>query len=214
MHPATLLAALAAVYVPVLAIPGPNFLAVSRASLDSRRRHALATALGVASGSTLLAALASAGVGLLLAGGGLLPRLLALLGAGYLLLMARSLWRQARQPAAADAGAASGGAADSLFAGYRNGLLTNLSNPKALVFFSTLFVALLGPHAPPALRLLAVAAVAALSTTWHLALATLFTHPAVRRAYGRARPLLLGCSALLIAGFGLRLLWQTRSGLL
>ena len=59
MHPATLLAALAAVYVPVLAIPGPNFLAVSRASLDSRRRHALATALGVASGSTLLAALVS-----------------------------------------------------------------------------------------------------------------------------------------------------------
>ena len=199
----TPLAALAAVYLPVLASPGPNFLAVTRASLDLPRRHALATALGVASGSTLLAALAAAGVGLLLRSSG---GWLELLGAGYLLLAAWSIWRQAsRVPAAAADPAQPAGTAAT---GYRTGLLTNLSNPKALVFFSTIFAALLGAQAPQGLRVMAVATVGTLSTAWHLSLATLFAQPAMRRGYALARPAVLRLSALLFTGFALRLLWQ------
>ncbi len=210
MNPWNALAALAAVYVPMLALPGPNFLAVTRASLDESRRHGVATALGVASGSTLQATLAAVGVGWLLGGAAPLLRMVALAGSAYLLYLAISMWRgagsatsQARpgQPRAA-----------STAASYRTGLLTNLTNPKALVFFSTLFVALLGPGSTPAERVVEVAGICVLSTTWHLSLVTLFTNPAVRERYLRARPALLRVASLLVGGFGLRLAFEALSG--
>lgn len=210
MNPAyAQLVALIAVYLPALALPGPNFIAVTRASLDVSRRHGVATALGVASGSTLQASLAAASVGLLLAHAGPVQRVVALLGSAYLLHLARAMWRQAR---AAPAAVGSRSGIGSLAASYRSGLLTNLTNPKALVFFSTIFAALLGPGSPNAVRLAAVVTICLCSTSWHLGLATLFTHPAVQRGYARARPALLRVTSVLIGGFGLRLAWSAAAG--
>ena len=204
----TPLVALAAVYVPALASPGPNFLAVTRAALDGSRRVGVATALGVASGSTLQALLAATGVGLLLAHASGVQRVVALVGGAYLLHVARTIWRQApvRGPTAASTRLAPPPL--GLGAAYRAGLLTNLTNPKALVFFSTIFTALVGPGMPAALRFAAVGMICLLSTCWHLSLATLFMQPAVRAGYARVRPLLLRVTALAIGGFGLHLLWR------
>ncbi|MCE1163388.1 MAG: LysE family translocator, partial [Thiomonas sp.] len=65
MHPTALLTPLIALYIPALAIPGQNFLAVTQASLEQSRRHGIVTALGVSSGSTLQAIVAALGVGFL-----------------------------------------------------------------------------------------------------------------------------------------------------
>ena len=210
MHPWTLLAALAAVYVPTLAVPGPNFLAVTRAALAAPRRISVATALGVATGSTVQAALAAAGVGVLLADHPDAQRAVALVGGFYLVVVARSIWRQAGM----GMHAAAGGAPEptDLPAAYRAGLLTNLTNPKALVFFSTIFTALVGPGVPSGLRIAAVAAICVLSTSWHLALATLFTHGGVRQVYAGVRPALLKLTAVAIGGFGMRLAWGAIRG--
>jgi threonine/homoserine/homoserine lactone efflux protein len=214
MHASTwsLLAALVVVYLPALAIPGPNFLAVTQASLDVSRRHGVATALGVASGSTLLASLAAAGAGLLLSHAGPAQRVAALLGGAYLLYLARSIWRQSRSAPPAGAVAGARAARTSVPASYGRGLLTNLTNPKALVFFSTIFAGLLGAGAPWAVRAAAVATIFACSVSWHLSLATLFTRASVRAAYARMRRGLLRGTSLLIGGFGLRLVWQAAAG--
>ncbi|MBU6440207.1 MAG: LysE family transporter [Betaproteobacteria bacterium] len=205
----SLLAALVAVYLPALAIPGPNFLAVTQASLEVSRRHGVATALGVASGSTLLASLAAAGAGLLLSHAGPAQRVAALLGGAYLVYLARSIWRQSRSAQPAPAAPAAQG---PVRASYRRGLLTNLSNPKALVFFSTIFAGLLGAGAPWSVRAAAVATIFCCSMSWHLSLATLFTRASVRAAYARMRRGLLRGTSLLIGGFGLRLVWQAAAG--
>ncbi len=211
MSPSTwgLLAALVAVYLPALAIPGPNFLAVTQASLELSRSHGVATALGVASGSTLLATLAAAGAGLLLGHAGPAQRVAALLGGAYLLVLARSIWRQSRSAQPAGLVRVERG---SVPASYRKGLLTNLSNPKALVFFSTIFAGLLGAGAPWSIRAAAVATIFCCSMSWHLSLATLFTRATVRAAYARMRRGLLRGTSLLIGGFGLRLVWQAAAG--
>lgn len=214
MNPWNALAALAAVYIPVLALPGPNFLAVTRASLDESRRHGVATALGVSSGSTLLATLAAVGVGWLLGGAAPWLRLVALVGSAYLLYLSVSMWRGAGEMVSQSASQPLPGRARALSAAasYRTGLLTNITNPKALVFFSTLFVALLGPGSTPAERVVVVIGVWVLSTAWHLSLVTLFTNPAVRERYMRARPLLLRGASVLVGGFGLRLAWEAFTG--
>ncbi len=210
MNPWNALAALAAVYIPMLALPGPNFLAVTRASLDESRRHGVATALGVASGSTLQATLAAVGVGWLLGGAAPVLRVVALIGSAYLLYLAISMWRGAG--AVATQARAPQRRAASTAASFRTGLLTNITNPKALVFFSTLFVALLGPGSTAAERVVAVMGICVFSTTWHLSLVTLFTNPAVRERYLRARPVLLRVASLLVGAFGLRLAFEALSG--
>lgn len=210
MNPWNALAALAAVYIPVLALPGPNFLAVTRASLDESRRHGVATALGVSSGSTLLATLAAVGVGWLLGGAAPWLRLVALVGSAYLLYLSVSMWRGAGEMASPSLPARA--RASSAAASYRTGLLTNITNPKALVFFSTLFVALLGPGSTPAERVVVVIGVWVLSTAWHLSLVTLFTNPAVRERYMRTRALLMRAASMLVGGFGLRLAWEAFTG--
>ena len=66
-HQLIILAGLAAVYIPVLVSPGPNFLVVTQVAINQTRRHAVYTALGIATGSTLLACLAASCMGVLLA---------------------------------------------------------------------------------------------------------------------------------------------------
>ena len=49
-HELIILASLAALYIPVLVSPGPNFLVVTQSAINQTRRHAIYTALGIASG--------------------------------------------------------------------------------------------------------------------------------------------------------------------
>lgn len=210
MHPTALLTPLIALYIPALAIPGQNFLAVTQASLEQSRRHGIVTALGVSSGSTLQAIVAALGVGFLMSHAEPIQRAVALLGGSYLLYMARAIWLQPRVPL--EGAAAQPRQARSMLASYRQGLFTNLTNPKALVFFSTIFAGLLGTQASPSNRMLAVACIGVLSTSWYCGVAMAFTRPTVRGAYGRLRPTLSRLTALILGGFGLRLIWSAAAG--
>ena len=87
------------------------------------------------------------------------------------------------------------------------GILVNLSNPKSLVYFTSVFTALIPAEASLATRLAAVAIVVAESATWHSLLAFLFSRDQPHRIYAR----LGGCIERAVGGFFIfvaaRLLW-------
>ena len=89
-------------------------------------------ALGIALGTTIWAGLSLAGLGLLFAKVTWLYGLVKLLGAGYLIYIGLQTILSARRPAAKAAMPLSDGRA------FRRGLLTDLSNPKAAAFFTSL----------------------------------------------------------------------------
>ena len=209
--PSTLivLAGLLGVYIPILVSPGPNFLVVTQTAISHSRRHAIWTALGVSSASTILAAFAATGMGLLVAHLPGFQRGVQLAGGLYLLVMASKIWRQA----GIELGDAAATDERSLGRAYWFGLATNLSNPKALVFFATIFASMIPAGSSSLLIMAGVLAISVTSSLWHLALANWFSGARMQRGYRHAKPMINRFTACVLTLLGASLLWQLASGL-
>ena len=164
MNATTLFLTAAGAHLLAVMSPGPDFAMVLRQTLAHGRGAGLRTAWGIATGIVFHLAYALFGLGWLLQQ---LPWLLEVLryaGAGFLIWIgSRALRaRPAATPAAAESATAT--AADRHDFGV--GLLTNLLNPKATLFFVALCSALLTTPTPLGLKA-ALAAWIVLSTgTW------------------------------------------------
>jgi threonine efflux protein len=204
-HELRILCTLIAVYVPLLMSPGPNFLVVTQAAISQSRRHAVYTALGISSGSTILACLAATGMGLLLAHFGWFNQVVRVLGGIYLFYIGVKIWRHASQAFPQQQDAHSG---RSLQQSYWYGMATNLSNPKALVFFATMFASLLTPNLPTWARIAGVGAIGVTSTLWHVTLANWFSGTRMQQAYRGAKLIINRVTATVLVGVGIKLLLE------
>lgn len=109
--------------------PGPNMGYLAVLSIDRGRQAGLAAVAGVALGLLLLGLAAGFGLGSLIAETRWLYETLRWGGVAYLVWLAWDSYREAQQPLEQD-----GGQKD--FPGYfGRGLITNLLNPKAAVFY-------------------------------------------------------------------------------
>ncbi len=121
--------------------PGPNSLLVLTHGALHGHRKTVYTVAGGAVGFVALIALSMLGIGALLAASVGALTVLKLLGGAYLVWLGIQLWRAPAitlQPASA--GPVAGGAA--LF---RQGLLTAVSNPKALLFYGAFLPQFIDP---------------------------------------------------------------------
>ncbi len=83
------------------------------------------------------------------------------------------------------------------------GFITNISNPKALLFFTALFSQLLPSNATPVDRALIVLALTALGLAWFVLFALFTSTPGFQRWFSRATPyfdLAAGLVFLAVAG--------------
>ena len=130
------LAAFLAVALVVICTPGPDTALTIRNSLLGGRRAGISTALGVSTGQAIWTIAASAGIAALLVASEPAFRALKLAGAAYLVwLGAQTLWRAFRRRQRMDAGPK--GRLESRRA-WRQGLISNLGNPKMAAFFTSL----------------------------------------------------------------------------
>ena len=134
------LVAFVAVSAVVICTPGQDTALTIRNTLAGGRRSGVSTAAGVAAGQAVWTIAASAGVVALLTASEPVFRALKLVGAAYLVYLgAQSLWVAARgrgkpRPYAEAAGRARPSSRRAL----REGLFSNLGNPKMVVFFASL----------------------------------------------------------------------------
>jgi threonine/homoserine/homoserine lactone efflux protein len=179
----TQLVALGGVILLASMSPGPDFVIVTRNAAQCGRRAGMACAAGIASGLFAWAAVAGLGIAGLLAASAVAFTVVKLAGAAYLVLLGVRALLAARRggyetPAPApspDAERRPGGA----LAAYRQGLVTNLLNPKVAVFFTALLPQFLPATATPADHLLLATVAAAVSLTWFVVLTTVVS--ALRR---------------------------------
>ena len=202
------LAGLALAHFVAAASPGPAFIVALQESVARDRRAGVAAATGIALGSFLWALLVLLGVGLLLQQAGWLYAFLRLLGGLYLIYLGICLWRGAARPLALPgAGAAVPG---SLLRALRLGLLTQLVNPKAAVFFGSIFLTFLPPGLPLWVTLVVLANIFAVEFLWYLAVALMFSTGRVRRAYTGAKLWIDRAAGACLAALGLRLVFPDR----
>jgi threonine/homoserine/homoserine lactone efflux protein len=114
--------------------PGLDTALVLRAAATGGPRTAVFAGLGIALGCLVWGAVVSIGLGALLAASAMAFQLLKWAGAAYLLWLGAKLllWPRARFDAAA-----AGSAKSNVTQALRQGLLTNLLNPKVGVFYLT-----------------------------------------------------------------------------
>jgi threonine/homoserine/homoserine lactone efflux protein len=127
------------VAVLLIAAPGPDTVLVTKNAILHGRRAAVATALGVNTGLVIWTVAAAAGVAAILRESSITFTVLKLVGAVYLISLGVQAFRSARVDARTNAGprGPQRGKAGALI-GFRQGVLSNLANPKIGVFFTAL----------------------------------------------------------------------------
>jgi threonine/homoserine/homoserine lactone efflux protein len=132
------LAAFFAVSALVIVTPGQDTALTIRSTLAGGRRGGVFTAVGVSAGQATWTLATALGVGALLVASEPAFRALKLAGSAYLVLLGLQALRSALR---ADARPALGRAGAPALTGrraFRQGLLSNLGNPKMLAFFTSL----------------------------------------------------------------------------
>jgi len=184
--------------------PGPSFLLVARISLSQSRAHGLASALGMGMGGMILATLAVIGLQALFMQVDWLYMAFKIGGGAYLVYLGFLLWRGARQPLAA---AAANPSRSGVCRTFLLALATQLSNPKTVIFYSSVFAALL-PAAPSTGTMILLPALLFLvEGGWYAAVALAFSTSKPRAAYLSAKGWIDRIAGAVMAGLGLRLIF-------
>jgi threonine/homoserine/homoserine lactone efflux protein len=196
--PLILLAALVAT-----ASPGPATLAIAGTSMASGRHYGLALAAGVTTGSLAWSVAAAAGLSVAMLANAWVFEAMRYAGAAYLLFLAFKSARSALRPGASPAIKS---AAPSLATAYRRGLLLHLTNPKAILFFGSLYAVGVPAGTSPASLALVIAAVGLQSLLLFHGYALLFSSPPLARGYAKLRRWFEAVFAVAFAAAGIRIL--------
>lgn len=166
-----------AIFIPALMLPGPDFIAVVRSSMARGTRAGLLTTLGVTLGLGLYAALSLLGLSAILVQYQWLAWAVRICGGLYLawLGIRLLLTRPSTIEIDADSSARSGNP-------LAFGFLVTLTNPKAIVLFTSVFATAVTDAMPLWVMGAMIALVMASAATWYTVV-TLFmsSRPVIRR---------------------------------
>ena len=183
MSPALAILAIAAAIAVGAASPGPSFVMVTRTALARSRRDGIAAAFGMGIGGVIFCILALLGLRAVFAQAHWLYAGCKIAGGGYLLYLALRIWLGAHRPLPMTDDAA---AAPQLLRSFLLGLGTQLSNPKTLVFYSSVF-ALLPTDLPLWGDLVLPAVIMTIETGWYAIVALVFSLDRPRACYLRRK---------------------------
>ncbi|MBD1550872.1 LysE family translocator [Pseudomonas typographi] len=174
----------ALIHLLAVASPGPDFAVVVRESVAHGRRVGNWTALGVGSAIFLHVGYSLLGIGLLVSQSIMLFNLLKWLAAAYLLYIGIKALR-ARPAAGAGAAAQVDKQPRTARQAYAAGFMTNGLNPKATLFFLSLFTVVIDPHTPLWVQAGYGVYLAFATAGWFCLVALLFSQARVRAGFAR-----------------------------
>jgi threonine/homoserine/homoserine lactone efflux protein len=187
--------------------PGPNMGYLAVLSLSRGWQAGAAAVAGVAIGHAVYGLLAALGVAALIDASPLLYEILRWAGVGYMLWLAWETWSSDTETSPDVAASGSHGHARVAF---QRGLITNLLNPKAAVFFIAVVPNFVRPDGSVVLQTLMLSGIfVAIATAVHSAivlLASQLRHFATSES--RRRPVRRAL-ALLLAGIAIWLAYST-----
>ena len=157
-------AAFAAVAAVVIATPGPDTALTVRNTLRGGRCAGIATAAGVCTGQLAWATAVTCGISAAFAASTMLSRGVHLAGALYLLVLGVAAARNAAR--AAPRGLAGGHATADTATAFRQGLLSNLANPKVAAFFTAILPSFTAGRNSPLTMLILGAGVSSVTLAW------------------------------------------------
>ena len=203
----TLFLMVAMVHMIALASPGPDFFFVSQTAASRSRKEAMMGVIGITLGVAVWAAVALMGLHLILQKMAWLHQIITVGGGLYLCWMGWQLLKSARSKKQ-DGGAETDVAVALPTRGrtFMRGLLTNLSNPKAVVYFGSVFSMFVGDSVSGGERSAIFLLIVIETLAWFSLVAMVFALPKMRRGYQRLAKWIDGFAGALFAGFGIHLI--------
>lgn len=203
------LAPFLALSVLLIVIPGPDTAVVTKNALAGGKRGGVFAACGVAIGLTVWTLAAALGIAALLRASEVAFDALKLVGAVYLIWIGVQLLR--KPGGAAAAAAAAGARRQRASRALRQGLLTDLGNPKIAVFFTSFLPQFVGHGGSAFASLLALGLLfAVLTLTWLAAYGVAVGHGTKLLRRPRVQRVLDRFTGLVFLGFGVRLAFEHR----
>ena len=209
MNPSVVILAATSIWFAVIISPGPNFLIVSRLAVARSRASAIGATLGIAVGSVFYAALTLFGVSVLILQFAWLGDAVRILGGAYLIWLGIQAWRSGTEEPGLD-GQMAAPAGPWWAGGFRMGLLTEITNPKAITFFLGLFAATIPATTPLWAKLAVLVIGITMEALWYTLVAFVLSSGPVRRGYQQVRRAIDRVVGTLLIAVGLKLALDQR----
>lgn len=164
--------------------PGPDFAMVLRQSIAHGRQAAILTSAGIASAILVHGTYTLLGIGLIVSQSLLIFTVLKFAGAAYLIWLGVGALRAPAPEAPDDLDTPPRRDMPPLKA-FGIGFLTNLLNPKAVLFFLSLFTTLVSAATALEIKGFYVASMSVMLFTWFLLVSLFFTTPRIRQGFYR-----------------------------
>lgn len=197
----------AMVHLIALMSPGPDFFFVSQIAASRSRKEAMMGVIGITLGILAWAAVALMGLSLILQEMTGLYQVITFVGGLYLCWMSWQLLRSAyaKKQSCSDMPVTLP-ARDRTLA---RGLLTNLLNPKAIIYFGSVFSMFVDESVSGSERLGIFLLIVIETLTWFSLVALVFALPKMRLGYQRLAKWIDGLAGLVFLGFGVALIMDS-----
>jgi RhtB (resistance to homoserine/threonine) family protein len=163
--------------------PGPDFVMTVRNSLCYSRQSGIYTSIGISMGLLVHLFYCAAGIGYIISTSIVLFNVIKVLGAAYLVYMGVSSFLSKKSKM--DLSGVATGPGLSRFQSFKMGFLTNVLNPKATLFFLSLFTFVIGNSTPLYIVLTISLIIVLTALVWFIVVSLFFTHKKVQRAFLR-----------------------------
>jgi RhtB (resistance to homoserine/threonine) family protein len=196
----------------VIVVPGPDTAVVTKNILVHGRRAGLGTSLGVSAGLSVWTLAAAIGLASLVRASAVAYIVLKLIGALYLIWLGVQALRAAgHEPSLESPEEGSRRSPLGGFAGFRQGFLSDLANPKIGVFFTSLLPQFIAPGHAHLLGFLVLGAIfVAMTLVWLLAYTLVAARAAQTLLRPRVRAVMDRATGVVLIGIGLRLATERR----
>jgi threonine/homoserine/homoserine lactone efflux protein len=195
---------IALAHLVAVASPGPDFAIVMKHSIQYGRRIALVTSIGVGTAILLHVVYALAGLGLIINSTPWLYDALIVIASAFLLYIGFSACRSPK-PAATQGGTESSKSFNANLSDKKAfiiGFMTNGLNPKATLFFLSLFTVVVSESTPFMVKTGYGVYLALATMAWFCFLSMMLTKQSVRQFFGRNGYLfdrIMGAALILLA---------------
>ncbi len=165
------------------------------------------TAVGVGLAVLIHVAYCIAGVGIIISQSILLFSIVKTIGALYLLYIAYQLFRSKKENVSSSDGVTQD---NSLFSAWREGFLTNVMNPKATLFFLSVFTQVIDPKTSLMTQIEYGIIMACIVGIWFCILTTIISSSFIKKYIASVQYYLNKCMGAVLAVLGIKILFSSK----
>lgn len=175
---------LAMAHFLAVASPGPDFAIVVKQSVRLGKSNAIYTSVGIGSAILIHVAYSALGIGLLIKQSPMLFDLLKYLCAAYLAYIGlQALRAQPTESQSIQSDESGGGIQEAASKSFRLGFITNVLNPKATLFFLSIFSVVVSAQTPTVWLSIYALYLSLATTAWFCFVSMVFSRAKVRMKF-------------------------------